>query len=460
MGRASWLALAICMAAVITACGGASKPQAAGAGGGSAKTARAPLCAQGTTLSFDYKKAANVKDANGNAIGADGAKSLVQELGDTDSVCGLDVSPDTQKVIDDAQALVQQGKKTDALALIDAETTRVIALPTVAVLRYGTRGMALAATDKATQKARDLLALGGAAQDAGGAGARQLAEAQAIYGPELEARLQSADWQEAVKIAAEAEKLGLDDLEKRAQARVASEVGKMADDARANFDVCLATDAQVKRIVTLLALAQMTLQDGAAPIQTITGVLNDTAAANILLHTNKLPPDCARWNIKFTYSSVLTAPGGSVTWSGQWTGTFQVGKTGKFDGTAVGAWSTSLWTCLVGSDLLNAVGRLEPASGTVKATLSGELKDDKFHLVPATTLAVTPAGCLLEDMLPDIENPAIFGNGVDLFAQESGEDGTIVIDAKDGAVASREYSEQGADIKVTVTLTKRPAAGG
>ena len=185
---------------------------------GSASVTKAPLCAPGTALPFDYKKAAAVKGADGKAVGADGARTLVSDLGDTDSICGVDVSADTQKVIDDAHALVQEGKKADALALINTETARVIALPTVRMFAAGVRELALApATDKADQKARDLLALGGAAQDAGDDGAQQLAQAQAIYGPKLEARLQSADWQEAVKVAAEAQKLGLDDLAKRAQ---------------------------------------------------------------------------------------------------------------------------------------------------------------------------------------------------------------------------------------------------
>lgn len=159
--------------------------------------------------------------------------------------------------------------------------------------------LAAADTDKADQKTRDLVALGGGAQDAGDDGARQVAEAQALYGPKFEARLQNADWQEAIAVASEAEKLGLTDLEARAKARAKSEIVKMGDDARKNFDQCLATDDRLKQMVKLLALAQL-MEVGSAAEATITSVLSDTAGANTLMHLNKLPPECARWNFKLT----------------------------------------------------------------------------------------------------------------------------------------------------------------
>ena len=455
MKQALWVVVTTCLAGLLVGCGGGgNSPQpASGSGAGAAKSAKAPLCAPGTTLPFDYKKAANVKDADGKAIGADGASKAIGELGESDSVCTLAVSADTQKVIDDAHALVQQGRKTEAKALVDSETTRVIALPSAGAVRFGTRGMGLAATDKdkIDQKVRDLVGLGGAAQDAGDDGARQLAEAQALYGPKLEERLKSADWQEAIRIAAEAEKLGLDDLQKRAIAKGKSEIAKMADDARKNFDVCLSTDAQMKKIVTLLALAQL-LDVDSAVVQTITSLLNDTAAANVLLHTNKLPPECARWNIKLTAAGELHDNGGAWSYSVSWTGTFSVGKTGKVEGTAVGLWSMSGRTCIIGN-----VGKFTPASGSVKVTISGDLEDEKFHLAPDTKVMVNPEGCVAEDAIAAIIGD-ILGTAVDLFAQESGEE-AIVIPAKDGAVASREVAESGGSFKIAVAITKRQGGG-
>lgn len=454
MGRAAWLAFAICAAGVLTACssGGGTQPSAS-VGNNSVKAGKAPLCAQGTTLPFDYKKAANIKDADGTAIGADGAKSLVGELGDSDSVCGLAVSPETQKVIDDAHALVQQGKKIAALALIDAETTRVIALPTAGTPRHGTRGMALAATPAVDQKVRGLLGLGGAAQDAGDDGGRQLAEAQAAYGPALEERLKSADWQDATRIAAEAEKLGMDDLQKRAQDKVKSEVRKMADEARKSFDACIGTDAQLKKLVTLLALAQMTLDGSDPAIQTIESVLSDTAAAATQTHTNQLPPECARWTIKV--SDVLTFSGDEATWTltAKWNGTFLVGKTGRVEGDGGGLWTFDGGFCNDGHLVV-----IKPSSGVMKATIGGELKDDKqFHLLPDQTATVT-GGCT-EDPNVQTEIVGLLGLSVAMFEEKTGE-AAYVIAAEDGATAHAEASDSGITYSVTVTLTKRPVSGG
>jgi len=453
MRRAAWLALTICALAVSIGCSAEGKSQGSATGSDSStKAGKALFCSKGATLAFDYKKAANVKGTDGKPVGADGASNLVRELGDTGSVCGLDVSAETQKVIDDAHALVLQGKKTDALALIGAETTRVIALPRVGLPRLGTRGMALAATAEVDQKVRDLLGLGGAAQDAGDDGGRQLAEAQAAYAPELEDRLKSADWQDAVKIAAEAEKLGLDDLQERALDKVKSEVKRMADEARKSFDACLATDAQMKKLITLLALAQMTLEGSDPAIQTITSVLSDTAVASTQAHTNELPPECARWSIKV--SDVLIFSGDEATWTftAKWNGTFQVGKTGQVDGSGVGLWTFDGGFCYNGNIVV-----IKPSSGVMKATIGGEMRDDKqFHLLPDQTATVT-AGCT-EDPNVQSEVEGLLGSSIAMFEENTGE-AAYVIAAQDGAVAHAEASDSGIAYKVDVTLTKRQGSG-
>jgi hypothetical protein len=133
-------------------------------------------------------------------------------------------------------------------------------------------------------------------------------------------------------------------------------------------------------------------------------------------------------------------------------GTFSVGKTGKVEGTAVGLWSMSGRTCIIGN-----VGKFTPASGSVKVTISGDLEDEKFHLAPDTKVMVNPEGCVAEDAIAAIIGD-ILGTAVDLFAQESGEE-AIVIPAKDGAVASREVAESGGSFKIAVAITKRQGAG-
>ena len=252
-------------------------------------------CASRAPLAFDVEAAARLplsisEPTNRAPTLVAGGMSLAQQLASAlqpgDTLCSLPVSPQTQAVIAQARALLAAGKASEAQGGL-REHLRQLTAPAgaalLAVAYFPAAPAAQANPGDWRGAARDILDLAAAAYDAGDDPEpyHQAMNAWVRHYAFLE--LPSADLRQALRIEAEAELLGLEDLEQAARQRVDQIGAEMIDAAIEDFDPCHADREAVRQLLNAEATAALLgvpgLEPGEARYQAV-----DTRVKQALAH--------------------------------------------------------------------------------------------------------------------------------------------------------------------------------
>lgn len=192
------------------------------------------ICSTTPDLGFDLVAVADLPVLNDDltfgTLGIEGAQALALDLTPTGGFCSFDVSPAVQTVIDEAENLIATGQNAAARVLLatllqtDGADTGVPKLINVK----------LPGADETRQRMRDLLVAASADQDAGGTGEDFQENARDVFTEWVfgeQDPLAKATLEEALVITAEAQLLGIEDVESEGSERAT----KLADDSLNEF---------------------------------------------------------------------------------------------------------------------------------------------------------------------------------------------------------------------------------
>jgi len=217
------------------------------------------ICAKQPDLGFDFELASTAPTCAadctevGPELGPKGAEALAAELTPTDDFCSLDVSPETQAVIDQAADLESQGRTDEALALLASRVQELSGRSAI--------GKAAAAPSQLSpggrQAARDILAMGEQTGMWGGDDEPFINAAQSAFRDYALQDLPGADLTETLRIAEEAARLGLDDIEQQALDQARDIAEREYTDATASLDPCTVTKEALKVVMKKVQIAML-----------------------------------------------------------------------------------------------------------------------------------------------------------------------------------------------------------
>ncbi len=211
-------------------------------------------CDNPPELSFNLQPATLIpiegQDQSFTLLGESGAQTIVDDLTSEELLCALDISDETALVFEAVEQLIIDGKNSEARNLL---STLLDALKLAVKVNYETNSTDIESSAE-RQKVRELLRAAGYDMKAGGDGQSYLNQARDKYTAWATSNISNAtSIKELLKIAAEAQLLGLDDLSDSAIAKT-TEIAKMQLEEKLNsFDPCSATNEEAGDLLDQLA---------------------------------------------------------------------------------------------------------------------------------------------------------------------------------------------------------------
>lgn len=186
-------------------------------------------------------------------LGLPGAEALADELMSEDGFCSLAISSSSENIFKQVEELILDGKNSEARNLLATllGNGKVI----VPSNRNVANSLSFLSNDR--QKVRDLLRAAAYDQRAGGDGQAYINDAQGVYSAWAEGYIPGATVEEALRIAAEAQLLGLDSLSDLALDKALELVQNDLVNAVNSFDPCTATVQDVDELLKKLAREQL-----------------------------------------------------------------------------------------------------------------------------------------------------------------------------------------------------------
>lgn len=226
-------------------------------------------CTGGQSLAFNIDKAAESSfgvtfsdeaPAKLTGLGMETAQKMADELQPGGTICSLSVSAATQAIIAEANRQAESGKRAEALKLLSQHLRRLTATAGAVHL------VKLSAQDQNwRQDARDILGMGEVAYDLGGDPTPFHDAAQSLVSQHGQQELMEASLLDALRIEADAQLFGLEDLAQQARERIDGIATEMIDTAIEDFDPCSADRRAVVDLLNTEAQATLLGVDGLEP---------------------------------------------------------------------------------------------------------------------------------------------------------------------------------------------------
>jgi len=186
-------------------------------------------------------------------LGQTGAETLADELMSGEGFCSLNISSSSQAIFTQVEQLIGDGKNSEAQALLNTLLSNgKVKLGSERNLNSTSKFLS---NDR--QKVRDLLRAAAYDQRAGGDGQTFINDAQGVYSTWAEGYIPGATIQEALRIAAEAQLLGIDGLDELALDKALELVQEDLVNAVNTFDPCTANVDDVNELLKKLAKEQL-----------------------------------------------------------------------------------------------------------------------------------------------------------------------------------------------------------
>ncbi|MEJ2013503.1 MAG: hypothetical protein P8X64_14925 [Anaerolineales bacterium] len=185
-------------------------------------------------------------------LGAQGAQALADQLQPQGTFCDSEPPAAFAPILEKARGLADQGDQAGAHMLLES------------LLEMGTSsgGHLLDVHAQSASQARSsiagYLAAAGIDQAIGGDGQAFIDQANATFNQMANSELESASFDEALRLAEEAQLLGQEDIAQRALQRAQDIAAEGLDAALADFDPCLSNPQDLRDEITKLLLAFQT----------------------------------------------------------------------------------------------------------------------------------------------------------------------------------------------------------
>jgi hypothetical protein len=307
-------------------------------------------CASMPTLALDLEGAASAPALISSEdsptlgeLGPQGAQALAIQLVPQGTFCDSAPPAAFQPILEKAQQLADQGDKAGARMLLES------------LLDMGSRsgGHLLNTRLQTTSQARSFiagyLAAAGIDQYAGGDGQDFIDHANATFSEMANGELNSASFEETLRLANEAQGLGQDDIAQRALERARDIAAEGLDAAIEDLDPCLSNPQDLHDEITKLLLAFQTasllgVPDTYGPGQSRYDATWSQATKALKALGGETPDECKGFSFSFsrTVSGMVTMTGeahscggirgpwlGTLNLSGTWT---DFGNTGEAKG--------------------------------------------------------------------------------------------------------------------------------
>lgn len=200
-------------------------------------------CDNPPVLSFNIQAATLIpiegQDQSFTLLGESGAQAIVDDMTSEELFCALDISDETALVFKAVEQLIIDGKNAEARnllsSLLDAHKHAV-------------------ESSETRQKVRELLRAAGYDMKAGGDGQSYMNQARSNFTSWATSNINNAtSVKELLKIAAEAQLLGLDDLSESAMEKARDLVKKQLEEKLNSFDPCSASKEEAGDLLDQLA---------------------------------------------------------------------------------------------------------------------------------------------------------------------------------------------------------------
>lgn len=214
-------------------------------------------CDNQIELSFYVTEASLIpiprEDLTFENLGQPGAEALADELMSEDGFCSLAISSSSENIFKQVEELILDGMNSEARDLLATllGNGKII----VPSNRNVANSLSFLSNDR--QKVRDLLRAAAYDQRAGGDGQAFINDAQGVYSTWAEGYIPGASVEEALRIAAEAQLLGLDSLGDLALEKALELVQEDLVNTVNAFDPCTATVDDVDDLLKKLAKEQL-----------------------------------------------------------------------------------------------------------------------------------------------------------------------------------------------------------
>lgn len=345
------------------------------------------ICAELTTSELFDLQAASVMQIllEGTELGPrgeSGANQLVQEyLSPADTFCGLEVSPDLKKALDEVQSLIDSGQTGEANQKLDDLLQAVEEDQFSAVRAHKKAAPAVqAGALRVRAKVRNYLAIAARADYWGNDGKFETAmdSARGTYQSWASDVIDSASIKEALRIAAEASLLGLDDLSEdavdRARDLVEADLIKELD----RYQPCSATREDTGRLLDAAARVELLSLDAAE--YGFMSEVNEWLEIQELRKAGKAVPQCDQWQVDLVLDNVWDRGNYLITWEGK----FKVLEDGTLEGQGQGTHTTHVEVncvdVMTGEEFMSTTD----AGGSFTFQIQGNLEDGEFRfLFPA-----------------------------------------------------------------------------
>lgn len=214
-------------------------------------------CDNQIELSFYVTEASLIpiprEDLTFENLGQPGAEALADELMSEDGFCSLAISSSSEAIFTQVEQLIVDGKNSEAQSLLN---TLLSNGKIQSELKRNLNSTSTFISDD-RQKVRDLLRAAAYDQRAGGDGQAFINDAQGVYSTWAEGYIPGASVEEALRIAAEAQLLGLDSLGDLALEKALELVQEDLVNTVNAFDPCTATVDDVDKLLKNLAKEQL-----------------------------------------------------------------------------------------------------------------------------------------------------------------------------------------------------------
>ncbi len=296
-------------------------------------------CASMPDLGFDLEGAASAPALISSedsptlgALGQEGAQALADQIQPQDTFCDAPLPAVFQPILENAKRLADQGDKAGARMLLDS------------LLELGSRpgggyllSVRLQTPGQSRSFIKGFLTAAGIDQSLGGDGQDFIDRANSTFSEMANAELNSASFDETMRLSEEAQLLGQDDIAQRTLERAQEIAAEGLDTAIEDFDPCL-PDPQVLKddITKLLVSLQTALLLGVpgtyGPGDARYDAAWSKAAAALKTLMGDTPDECKGFSFSFsrTVSGMVTMTGEAHTCGGihsPWEGTLSLAGT-------------------------------------------------------------------------------------------------------------------------------------
>lgn len=211
-------------------------------------------CDNPPALSFNIQPATLIpvegQDQTFTVLGQSNAQKIADDLTSEELLCALDISEETAQVFKEVEQLINDGENSEARNLL---STLLDARKHVEKVNYQTNYTNIESSAE-RQKVRELLRAAGYDIRAGGDGQSYLNQARSTYTTWATSNINNAtSVKELLKIAAESQLLGLDDLSDSAVAKAIELVKKQLEEKLNSFDPCSASNEEAGDLLDQLA---------------------------------------------------------------------------------------------------------------------------------------------------------------------------------------------------------------